>query len=217
MIDLYCERIGPEFWSEPFNAVSNLAFFVAAYFAWQLGRGMQMLNASVWWLIALILAIGFGSFLFHTLATPRAMAADVAPILMFQLSYLWIYIGAVMQRGRAAQGLAVSGLVVLLLLSTPLYKYASGTPVYLPALLVLLTLGIHHVRQAHAGRSLLLAAAAVLALSMTARTLDPMVCSQFPIGTHFLWHLLNGVVLYLVIRGLLLAQGPARTHAEPVA
>ena len=95
MIDLYCERVGPEFWSEPFNAVTNLAFFVAAYFAWRLARGAQMLNAPVWWLIALIVAIGTGSFLFHTLATPRAMVADVAPILLFQLSFLWIYVGVI--------------------------------------------------------------------------------------------------------------------------
>lgn len=210
MIDLYCERIGPAFWSEPVNALTNLAFVVAAYFAWRLARGTQMLNAPVWWLITLILAIGAGSFLFHTLATPRAMAADVVPILIFQLSYLWIYVGAVMQRGRTAQGMAVGGLITLLLLSAPLYRYLNGSPVYLPALLVLLTLGMHHMRRARAGRPLLLSAATVLALSLTARTLDPMLCSKFPIGTHFLWHLLNGVVLYLVMRGLLLELAARR-------
>ena len=214
MIDLYCERVGPEFWSEPYNAVTNLAFFVAAYFAWRLARGTQMLNAPVWWLIALILAIGVGSFLFHTLATPRAMAADVAPILMFQLSFLWIYVGTVMQRGRAVQGAAVAGLVTLLLLSAPLYRYLSGSPVYLPALLVLLILGTHHVRRARVGRPLLLSAAGVLTLSLTARTLDPMVCSEFPIGTHFLWHLFNGVVLYLVMRGLLLELAARRPTGQ---
>ena len=143
------------------------------------------------------------------------MVADVTPILVFQLSYLWIYVGAVMQRGRVAQRMAVAGLAALLLLSTPLYRYLAGSPVYLPALLVLLTLGWHHVRRAHVGRPLLLSAAAVLTLSLTARTLDPMVCSRLPIGTHFLWHLLNGVVLYLVMRGLLLelaARRPA-THS----
>lgn len=213
MIDLYCERVGPGLWAEPINALTNLAFFVAAYFTWRLACRVRLLNAPVQWLIALILAIGVGSLLFHTLATPWAMAADVVPILLFQLSYLWIYVGAVMQRGRAVQGIAVGGLVTLLLLSAPLYQYASGSPVYLPALLVLLILGVHHVRRAHAGRALLLVAAAVLVLSITARTLDPMVCSGFPVGTHFLWHLFNGVVLYLVMRGLLLelTTHPARS------
>jgi hypothetical protein len=29
-IDLYCERVSPSFWAEPVNAVSNLAFLIAA-------------------------------------------------------------------------------------------------------------------------------------------------------------------------------------------
>ena len=28
-IDLYCDRTGPEFWSEPVNALTNLAFVIA--------------------------------------------------------------------------------------------------------------------------------------------------------------------------------------------
>ncbi|CAN0216748.1 unnamed protein product, partial [Chrysoparadoxa australica] len=29
-VDGYCERMGPEFWSEPMNAVRNAAFGLAA-------------------------------------------------------------------------------------------------------------------------------------------------------------------------------------------
>ena len=29
-IDGYCERTGPEYWSEPVNAVTNAAFLIAA-------------------------------------------------------------------------------------------------------------------------------------------------------------------------------------------
>ena len=28
-VDLYCERTGPEYWAEPLNALSNLAFIAA--------------------------------------------------------------------------------------------------------------------------------------------------------------------------------------------
>ncbi|MHA1489208.1 MAG: hypothetical protein ACTSRI_06100 [Promethearchaeota archaeon] len=35
-IDIYCERIGIEFWAEPLNAISNIAFIFAAIFAWKL-------------------------------------------------------------------------------------------------------------------------------------------------------------------------------------
>jgi hypothetical protein len=50
----------------------------------------------------------------------------------------------------------------------------------------------------------LLLAAGVLLLSLTFRTLDLAICERFAVGTHFLWHLLNGLVLYLVGRAWLL-------------
>ena len=34
-IDLYCERTGPELWSEPLNALSNLAFIGVAALLWR--------------------------------------------------------------------------------------------------------------------------------------------------------------------------------------
>lgn len=32
-------------------------------------------------------------------------------------------------------------------------------------------------------------------LSLVFRAIDPPVCEVFPIGTHFLWHIFNGVML----------------------
>jgi hypothetical protein len=37
--------------------------------------------------------------------------------------------------------------------------------------------------------------AGLLVLSLTARTLDEPLCAAIPLGTHFLWHLLNAVML----------------------
>ncbi len=49
-------------------------------------------------------------------------------------------------------------------------------------------------------------AGAIFALSLSLRTLDRDVCDYVPAGTHFLWHLLNGVVLYLVSRTVILRR-----------
>ena len=39
-IDMYCERTDPGLWSEPLNALTNLAFLLAAALLWrQAGRG----------------------------------------------------------------------------------------------------------------------------------------------------------------------------------
>jgi hypothetical protein len=37
--------------------------------------------------------------------------------------------------------------------------------------------------------------AAILVTSLTFRTLDGPLCQIVPFGTHFLWHVLNGLML----------------------
>jgi hypothetical protein len=46
---------------------------------------------------------------------------------------------------------------------------------------------------------LLLGAGALFALSLSFRTIDQAVCFILPVGTHMVWHLLNGAVLFLCL------------------
>jgi hypothetical protein len=50
-------------------------------------------------------------------------------------------------------------------------------------------------RRAPATARGLVAGAAILIVSLTFRTLDEPLCGAFPLGTHFLWHVLNAVML----------------------
>ena len=50
---------------------------------------------------------------------------------------------------------------------------------------------------------ILLVALAVFSLALVFRTVDSMICPYFQIGTHFLWHILNGVLVYLSVRALI--------------
>lgn len=52
----------------------------------------------------------------------------------------------------------------------------------------------------------LLAAAAVFALSLAFRSVDVAACGIVPIGTHFLWHVLNAVVLFVLVRAAIRAR-----------
>ena len=51
--------------------------------------------------------------------------------------------------------------------------------------------------------------AGILVVSLVFRTLDAAVCPVLPIGTHFLWHLLNAVMLGWMI--LTLAEAKLET------
>jgi len=202
MVDLYCERLGPGPWAEPINALTNIAFFVAAWAGWKLldpGRGRPLTLAL---LAGLVAVIGVGSGLFHTLATPWARVLDVVPILLFQLAFLWLYLRGVAGASAAASACGVTALLVAALLGRQVPELLNGSVTYLPALLVLTGLGVYHWATGKQERGVLLVASAVFATSLVFRAVDEAACPYVPLGTHFLWHLLNALVLYLALRGL---------------
>ncbi len=201
-VDLYCERVGAGFWAEPINALTNIVFILAAWAAWHLSRRSSTLSPGIWLLLATAVAIGIGSFVFHTVATNWARVLDVLPILIFQLLFLWLYGRRVIALTRPTSGLLLAGFLAAAFLGRQFPAVLNGSLIYAPAFLAILALGLYHARTAATGRFDLLAAAAVLAASLFFRTIDNAVCLTFPIGTHFLWHLSNGVVVYLAIRPL---------------
>jgi hypothetical protein len=72
-------------------------------------------------------------------------------------------------------------------------------------------LGFFHAGERAVARFTLLVAAGVYVGALFFRTIDNEVCGALPIGTHFLWHLLIGLVTYLAMRALILniAAAPA--------
>lgn len=203
-IDAYCERLGPGFWAEPANAVTNAAFLIAAAAVGLALARRGRLEAGTGMLLALLTLIGIGSFLFHTFATRWAALADTLPIGIFIVVYLILAL-------RRGFGLAWTAAVVLGLAFLPAavgLGYGIGSVTggllgassgYLPALLVLLLCaGLLLPRNRVVGRELLIAAGIFVA-SLSFRTLDEPLCGSVPFGTHFLWHLLNALLLGLLI------------------
>lgn len=202
-IDLYCERVSSGLWAEPINALSNISFFLAAIAAWYLANRMRLLSLAIWLLIGLLVAIGIGSSLFHTFATPFTKLLDITPIALFQIAYLWIYARKVIK----LKSIWVVLLIVLLLssitLTFQLPKLFNGSITYAPGISLLLGLGLYHWQQQKRGRVLLLSATGVFSIALLFRTIDLAICPYWTVGTHFLWHLLNGMLLYLLMKALI--------------
>jgi hypothetical protein len=204
-IDAYCERTGPEIWNEPLNAVTNLAFIVSAVLlARSLARAEPAVRAdwAPWALIVLIFLIGIGSALFHTMATRSTALADVIPIALFILLATYLALrrlaGVNIWIGLAGM-LGVLGLAAAI---SALLRFGGGS--YVAALVAMLAIGLYLRYRLHqpAGPPIL-AAAGVFTVSLTSRTLDQPLCEAIPTGTHFLWHILNAVVLTLVARAII--------------
>jgi hypothetical protein len=69
-----------------------------------------------------------------------------------------------------------------------------GGAMYLPTVLVLIILGLDLRRHRPSVGKPFLIAVGVFLIAFTARTLDMPLCAYTPIGTHFLWHILNAVL-----------------------
>ncbi|WP_232630293.1 hypothetical protein [Methylobacterium sp. Leaf118] len=151
---------------------------------------------------------GIGSFLFHTLANRWSMLADVIPIAVFihgyfglaMVRFFGLPIGTAALATLAFAGLGF-GLSPALDALTGLDSAArtNGSIDYLPAVLALLGVGLALVPRSPAAGRALLATGALFLVSLAFRTLDRQACAGLPLGTHFLWHGLNALVLYRLL------------------
>lgn len=209
-LDIYCERTGPALWAEPINALTNLAFILAAWAVWRIyhRETRQHPQIRAWdlpTLIGLLAIIGVGSGLWHTLATLWAQAADRLPILIFMHVFLGSFAWRIL--GMRAIGVAavVIGFAILTIANGLLLPpdALNGSVAYLPAWLILGFAGIGLWLRGHGAGPRWVAAWGVFTLAVFFRSLDQTVCPNFPLGTHFLWHLLNGLVLFLLLSALI--------------
>jgi hypothetical protein len=210
-VDLYCERTDPGFWSEPANALSNLAFLIAAALIVRERRADGTVAPDAVLLAALVALVGLASFLFHTFATVWAGWLDVIFILVFIYVFLARFLARVPGWGWKGIAAGLAGYwVVSRVVTMPFPDHAlNGSYSYLPALLALATLALWAGRRGHPGAVRLALGAGLFAVSIAFRTVDLAVCEAWPLGTHAVWHCLNAAVLWLAATGLVAESRPA--------
>ena len=238
----YCERdANPAFWAEPLNAVTNGGFIAAAL------TGMLMIarrpphERSLWHLFFVLnfIAIGIGSFLFHTMPTARTEFADIGPIGLFMLTFLvyalrrftgatWWFTLAAIAVFIGAMYMAFNmhcwdGRVGFNLENVPAGARAqcmNGSLGYGPALAAMILIGGWLAARRHPAAPLVVAASAVFIVSLTFRSLDQRLCDDLivmghRVGTHFLWHLCNSLTLFLLLAAAIKYGGGGRQVLPP--
>lgn len=203
-VDIYCERLGPGLLAEPVNAVTNGAFFIAAYFAFRLAKEQHQHSRAPWILLTLITLIGLASLSFHTFATGLTGLLDTVSIAIFLSGYLWIYCLRVMRATLPIAVLHVAIFLAALVGGVQIPTMLNGSMMYAPALAYVIGLGLYHRLNQKVARNGLLLTGGVFIVSLTFRTIDNAICNSFPLGTHFLWHCLNAAAIYLAMRTLIL-------------
>lgn len=199
-IDAYCERLGPGLIAEPLNALSNAAFLIAALWAARAARKRGS-EPVIWLLIALVFVIGLGSLAFHTYANRWSALADVLPITLFIYGYLAFALRRFLAFAWWRVMLGIGALFVVTIATERLMPpgFMNGSGAYLPALIASVLVSLELLRRGHPAQLNVSLASTILFVSLIFRTADLVLCSMLPIGTHFVWHMLNGLVLALYL------------------
>jgi hypothetical protein len=141
--------------------------------------------------------IGVGSFLFHSFATRWAAAADSIPILVFILVYLFLavrnYLLLPIWASVVTTVMFVPVSIAVGSITAPVLGSSSG---YASALLAIFIVGYLMLKRDRRIAHGLLITAGVFLVSIGFRMADGRACVTIPVGTHFIWHMLNAVVLY---------------------
>jgi hypothetical protein len=212
-VRLYCERTSAELWGEPFNTLSSLGFLIAAWMLWHIYRDYRRQvgpTPEIPILIAIVALIGIGSALFHSVATKGMVLFDVIPIAFFVFFYLYVFSRLLLGFGY----LGSAGLFVALAVANIAFKYyypyraIDGYISYIPTFLFLVVLAGFMWFKRHDSALRVFFAAGLAFISLFFRTADREVCSYFPFGTHFLWHLMNAWLIYILVRELMWFRMP---------
>ncbi len=76
------------------------------------------------------------------------------------------------------------------------------------ALIALMAFSVITWRKQHPARGYVIGACAVFLASLAFCSVDLMVCDATGIGTHFMWHVLNGLMVGLLLQALVIHFPP---------
>ena len=221
----YCERgLSPAFWAEPLNAVTNGGFILAALIGAVMIAKRPSHERSLWQVFFVLnfIAIGVGSFLFHTVPNIDTALADTGPIGIFMLTYLIFALRRFAGASWIFTGVAIAAFIGLMVMAFNVHcwdgrigfsldvpagaqaKCLNGSLGYAPALLALWLIAAWLGLRRRPAAVLVFAAALTFAVSLTFRSLDQRLCADWIVlghrmGTHFIWHLLNSLTLFLLL------------------
>jgi hypothetical protein len=211
-LDIYCERTDVGFFSEPLNLFTNLAFIVSGLVCLkmlgvrsQFSAQLSALKTFSW----LIILIGLGSALFHSVAEMWSQIFDVVPIMVFILLFIGFFLRSLLKKpwSQVVIGYAMFFLLSSFFAGIVKPEWVNGSNNYFSSLLFLVYMAVELRRccQRFWPNPFAVAAMAFFA-ALVFRSVDLNVCPYFPLGTHFLWHVMNSIVLYNVISGATLME-----------
>ena len=222
--------------AEPLNAASSMIMLLVAMIAMWIYRKTPFAQKSAdhTLLIALTLLTGLGALAFHLYANQWSELAHMLPLLIFMTVYLAFALNRFLEMPPGWTVLVV-GVFVLISLAgltmtcavvdqslQPLWSRTpdgasgatsclNGTGGYIPFFVALAFLAFALRSRRHPATGSITAASLLFAAALVFHAIDHLYCQQllfqgYATGTHFIWHILEALVLFLLLRAAMVHQ-----------
>ncbi len=203
-----CERASDAALAEPLNVLTNLAFFATATLLWRECRSDSDLRGfkvyDIKLLISLIFTIGVCSSLFHLHPTPLTELLDAVVIAVFIICFFLSVMVRIVKcklMETFVCFMAYAGFTHILVTQFP--NAMNGSIAYLSTMTTLIFIALYLNLKRRATARAFLLAAMIGMISLFFRSIDNAVCEKIPFGTHFMWHVLNALLIYIVMMQLI--------------
>ena len=203
-----CERAGTGPFAEPLNVLSSFMFMIVAISTFRYYRRHEDLQQRWIWdihvLTMITFIIGVNSIIFHSFPTPLTELIDTIPIVMFIILYFWsvlFRIGRCTLFQAAICFIAFVGFSHMLVSQFP--RAMNDSIGYLSSMVGLIVIAVHLHLRARPSSQYFMLAALIGVVSLFCRAIDREICDVFPFGTHFLWHICNATLLYILLKQII--------------
>lgn len=209
-----CEAIhSKEFlFSEPLNVLTSLLFVVTAFF---LQRFFQKTHAQhrhiphyfdldIRILIGMVYVIGFSSSLLHSIPNAVTEFFDVISIALFIIVFFFSVMLRILRCRMRNIILAFIAFLFFTFSSiTYLHSYMNGATSYISTMAALTMVAFYLYGRGHPSAKHFLAAGQIGIVALYLRSIDSKFCDFMPIGTHWIWHTMNAVLIAIIMRELI--------------
>lgn len=198
-IHLYCERLGPGVWDEPYSLLASASFLILALAVWRGAAGLVFLKR----MSVSILVLGLASMAQHAVPSRLTLVILLVAVLILVLGYFHAVNRDMLGMSRLMALVCTLLILPFAAVSLPLIGVLEGASSSLAyAALPVMLLGYAALlRPDHpaTARGLSIGAAIMIA-GLCARSLDRPLCDRLPSGTHFLWILAVAWLLWHLAR-----------------
>lgn len=200
----YCEPALFTYFLEPINAISNISFLISGFFILRLLKKNNVKEEIYYGLCLLITFVGIGSILWHSYKHPITLFLDFLPINLFILTSFYILVKKITGRRISSLITIILFIILQIMLTITLPKdFLNGSYRHLSNSILLFILLLMLDKKYEKIYFNLVPIFLIYITAIIFRSIDLIICPQLPIGTHFIWHILNGVNAYLVVRFLI--------------